>query len=311
MKWTQEHEQIIRDNHGKLTLPQIHRLIDHPCSYTGFRSKCQGMGLFRDKSKVKIPWKNHHNTRYWETPNLINTFYSGWIASDGCITKLKTGHRFSLKLAIKDEHIIDDFMRELDFHGKKLYCISKSPHSDNMSTCCSIQVNCFDENAAYLKQHYNLSPCKTERLGPTNLTNPLLNWAFVAGMLEGDGTIAPNAAGIYTTICSSSPHIIKWFKNFMDDQFPAEKYSVTRRIAEVGYQAIYKIYRYSISGLRAAVVINYLYQFPVKKLARKWDNPKVWEFINQKKAQYPDLFIVPDQNELQKLLPNKSAQIQN
>ena len=173
--WTQEEIKIIRENHGKKTLKQIMEILPGKHSYYAMRSFCQRLGLYRDKTIVRIPWKNRHNEEYWKEPNLINTYLAGFIAADGCVSVDDSGGcRFVLKLSIKDEIMIDLFKNELNWCGKTSYCFSKSPHSENITKFCYIQMTCFHKNAAYLKQHYNLTPNKTIRLGPTNLSSKIL-----------------------------------------------------------------------------------------------------------------------------------------
>ena len=169
-KWTEEDLKIIRDNHNKITLPQIYKMLDkNDISYSGFRCKCQRMGLFREKG-LKLPHKNTFDLEYWKEPNLMNTYLSGFICADGSLFIDKhNNHCFTVKVSVKDEHIIDLFKRELNFSGPKKYVDHKSPNSDNISKCVYITLLSFNKNFKYLKTHYNLAPKKTKRLGPINL----------------------------------------------------------------------------------------------------------------------------------------------
>lgn len=305
--WTQEENKIIIENHNKLTLPQIMKLLPNQNhSYYAMKTHCRrNLNLFRDKTKIKIPIKNHHNQEYWNKPNLINSYYAGFIAADGCIKNYKNYITFAIKLSIKDEQIINNFIKELNYEGKKSYCFAKSPHSDNISKFCYIQIQCFQKNAENLKKYYNIIPQKTKRLAPTNLINKYLNWSFIIGLIDGDGCIGiknnninNNWKSIYLNISSSSQFIIKWLKEIFDKFFPSEKYSMTKKIANIGFHKEDSYYRITLNGLRAAIILDYLSKFPVPKLSRKWENPEILEFINEKKKQYPDLFIELDLDEL-------------
>jgi hypothetical protein len=313
MSWTQQEDNIIKENFNKITLKQISELLPNKHGYYALRSRCQRtLGLYRDKSIIKLPSKNTYNLEYFKDLNLTTAYISGLIASDGCIFRIRgtNNYKFCYKVATKDECIIDFLIKEFNFNGKKVYTKQKSPDSDYISELVDVRLNCFDKNAEYLEKHYNLTPNKTMRLGPTNLTNTYLNWAFIIGNIDGDGTIASTYMkkkdhhSIYLHFCSASPHIIRWIKNLMDEYFPAKKYGFAGRIAEVGYHNQCHYYRYHICGLRAAIVINYLSQIPLPfKLKRKWENPEVLKYIDQKKLQHPHLFISPDPQKLSKLLP--------
>ncbi len=66
------------------------------------------------------------------------------------------------------------------------------------------------------------------------------------------------------------------------------------------------IYKYTIVGLRAAIIIDYLRQFPVPKLNRKWNHPVVLQKINEYKQKYSHLFKTLNLQEINNLLPKSS-----
>lgn len=307
-KWSDKDTQIIKDNHGKKTLNQIKALlIDKPnCSYTALRSKCQDMGLFRDRLTEKLPNKNTFNMEYWKKPNLTNSCFAGRVASDGCIFVNKNNtHVFTYKCAIKDECIVDEFIKEFNFIGKKNYTLHKSPHSDNMSKLVHISMHSFDFNASYLKQYFSIVPQKTHRLGPTNLNDDILNLAFCIGLIDGDGTIAIkydrgiDRKDVYIHFCSCSKAIVEWYKNLLDRLFPSK----TTRVAQVGQETGENVYRLTICGLRATIIIDYLRQFPVWKLPRKWENIEVLQKIEEYKQKHPQYFKILPPDYFNKYLP--------
>lgn len=297
--WTNQDIQIIKNNHGKRTLPQIMLLISRrDISYTGFRAKCQRMGLFRDKSVIKIPWKNFHNQNYFEIPNLENCYYAGFIAADGCILLDQWNtYRLAIKLAIKDEIIINEFKKVIDFTGKTSYCSSESPNSEKISNLCYIQIGNFDKNANYLNQHFNITPNKTKRLAPTNLTDKTLNLAFIKGLIDGDGSIELLKNGrkklkghLYFGLNSSSAAIIEWFKTQIDSVTP---YRYQNKETSVRHHKQDNFYRCYYGGLRAAIILDYLKSIPTPFLSRKWDKPEVLSYIDEQKRKFPHLFIPP------------------
>lgn len=295
MEWTTQEEQIIKDNHGKLTLPQIKQLlITRPnIKYTTLRSKVQRMGFFRyiEKGKANIPVKNTYNLEYWKTPTLINSYLSGWIAADGCILKTPSdNYRFIIKLAIKDESIIDLFIKELNYSGKKEYCDGTSPHyPDRVTHLVLIQLSCFDKNAQYLREYFNIVPQKTKRLQPSNLICYEYNMAYICGILDGDGSIEyvdkNGTYSLYLGVSSCSKAILDWIKSIFDKDFDCYGH----RLANVNLQAG-NYYKYYIGGLRAAMIFDYLSQIPVPKLARKWLNPNILQYVADQKAKHPHLF---------------------
>lgn len=318
MNWTQEENNIIKENFGKLTLRQIMSLLPNPRNYFAMRSHCQRLGLYRDRIKNSLPIKNTYDMEYFKTPSLVNSYVAGAISADGCIflNPKSKSHYFFYKVAIKDEVIIEMLQEEFKTQSPKIYSESPSPHySDRISKFVAISLSCFDKNAKYLKLHYNLVPQKTFRLGPTNLNNIYLNWAFLIGNIDGDGTISI-AKGIsggkdyyypYLHFCSASKKFIEWIKSLLDDYFPAETCSRLGWKPQVGDQEGYS--RFTINGLRAAIIIDYLSQFPVPKLKRKWANPQVLDYIAIKKQQYPHLFKTLNLKELNDSISQSPASL--
>lgn len=298
--WTQKEIEILKNNHNKLTLAQIVPLLDNK-EYYATRSKAQRLGLFRDRSVTKLPIKYFHDTEFWSIPNELNNYMAGIVATDGCIYLSKNNTNiFAYKVAVKDEKLINLFIKELKFTGKKMYCQSKSPHSDNISKLVYINIGNFDKNAAYLKEHFNLIPNKTKRLGPTNLKDDKLNLFFLLGAVEGDGSVEYGEVNGYRScnigISSCSRVFLVWIKDLIDRVFPFTMYSSMRE-ALISYHKEDHYYRFYVGGLRAAIIINYFRSIRTENigiLSRKWDNPDIINFIEEKKKLHPELFVIPN-----------------
>jgi len=54
-----------------------------------------------------------------------------------------------------------------------------------------------------------------------------------------------------------------------------------------------KYHAYVVSGIRALIIFDYLYQIPVYKLPRKFERPEILEWIAIKKKEFPHLFHSP------------------
>ena len=295
-KWNSKDLIIIKENHNKKTLPQIYKMLSkNDISYSGFRAKCQRMGLFRGEG-LKLPNKNTFDLEYWKKPTLMNAYLAGFIAADGSLFIDKSNnHCFSVKVSVKDEHIIDLFKKELKYSGPKKYINHKSPNSNNISKCVYITLFSFNKNFEYLKNHYNLTPLKTKRIGPINLKEKDLILSYLIGSIDGDGTIAMRTTkqngreypSPYLHICSASKKFVDWFKEKMDEYYPP----LTKRNPKVAKVEKDNLYRWTVGGLRAAIIINSMRKINVPKFKRKWENPKVLEYADQKKKEFPKLFL--------------------
>lgn len=305
MKWTQEEDQILKDNHGKLTLNQIKvLLITRPnVKYTTLRARCQKLGLYRNKSIVKLPVKNTYDLEYFKEINEIKAYLGGLIATDGCIMTDEYGGKvFNYGVAEKDECILDLFIKELNIKNikKSLSLNSFNGIGLKKHRCKSIRLSCFDKNAEYLEKYFNITPRKTYRLGPINITDKNLCLSFIVGTIDGDGYIGAfedhNQLRLAMSWAGCSEKFLLWIQETMDKYFPYENHKKT--ISRVYKDKDSNCYLYGISGVRAAIIIDCLRQIPIFKLGRKWENPMVLEYINSKKKQHPHLFKIFIENSL-------------
>ena len=309
---TEQEIDIVKQNLTKKTFKQIMALFPRwenitRGSYRGFIRECKKVGLKRDKYKDKVPYSGTYNQEYWKELNIIKCYLAGNIAADGCIMHKNNSKKLILSVSIKDEVLIDSYIRELNYKGTKIkdICHGKFCQKGG-SPYCRITLNSFDENAIYLKTHFNLEPQKTKRMGPPNVSNEYFNLAYLIGYIDGDGTISCHKTQkgkfetISLSIISCSEPLMKWIVDLVDKKFP-----VVNRKAKLRYRERSHTWDYAIGGLRAAIAINYLRQLPLQdfRLKRKWDNPNLLAWIEKRKIKYPELFINPDPVELVKLMP--------
>lgn len=290
MEWTTSQIDIIKEYFGKKTLKQINEVLGSPCSYEILKKKCQSLGLTRDVSLVRLPHKCSYNYSYWNLPTVENCWVAGWIASDGCISWSKSGtYMLKVKVCIKDEELLDFIRNKLQTQAKKTYY----SYTQNGKTYSSVEfrLSSFEEGAKQLKTLFNLDILKTRRLLNPNLSEKQHNWAFIGGMIDGDGSILARKDGtIVFTITSSSKPLIEWIKSMCDQEFPASQYSLKGNGSNIQASKNIKYFTYAVVGLRAAAIINYLKSFPTYKLVRKWDNTLVNERINLLKKEHKTLF---------------------
>lgn len=309
--FTEKDLEYIKSNYNQVPHPKLYKgLPDWRGCEKVFYRKCLKLGFRRDKKKFSIPIKGFYNKQYWKDLDLIKCYLAGNIAADANLNL--TNGIYKLRLAVEktDECLIDTYVKQLNFTGNKNYCL-RTHKTGNQSTQVSVTFTGFCENAEYLNKHFNLVPNKTYRLGPTNLQNENFNLAYLIGYCDGDGTIAMTSKNrtselsSYIYFISCSKNLLDWIKCMLDTKFSPE---INRnQPPKVHQKGQHNAWVYCISGIRAAVIINYLRKFPVPKLARKWENPEVLAYIEEKKKLRPELFIEPDQTELAALMPKPLA----
>lgn len=309
---TEEEIRVVKENLNKKTLKQIMALLprwanSQKFNYRIFRQRCNRLGIKRYQSDFKIPYTGTYDQEYWKDLHLVNCYLAGNVAADGCLSD-KNGRKYlNIAVSSKDEELVDVYIKELNFKGtkiKKTVNTNFSPVSG--SEYCQITFRAFNKNAEYLEKHFNLLPQKTKRLQPTNLIDENLNFAYLIGYIDGDGSICCHKTqkGRFETITlsllSCSKPLMEWVVKMIDDKFP-----IINRRAVLRFRERSHTWEYAIGGLRAAIVIDYLRAFPLQnyRLKRKWDNPSLLAWIEKKKQQFPDVFFYPNQSELAALMP--------
>jgi hypothetical protein len=163
-----------------------------------------------------------------------------------------------------------------------------------------------------LENIWNIIPKKAYRLKPPNITDEYLIFCWLIGYIDGDGTIYVNnfnkSPSVSVTSCSQAA--VAFVKEIIDKHF-SEAY-LRKKTINIDKTSHVNAQRYTVAGFRSLVIIDYLRQFPIQKLDRKWNNPQIIELINEYKPQYPHLFKtleIPDQwkNFQNTLIPNNSV----
>ena len=172
---------------------------------------------------------------------------------------------------------------------------------------CYLCINRVKKWYPDLKEKFNITPQKTFTLQPPNLNNKYLELAYLIGLIDGDGLVCflpsrNNESRI--GFVNASDSMVKWVCEMFSSIFK-NNYSMQRNSKN---GVLEKCSSISISGLPSAIIIDYLRQFPVPKLARKWENPEILKYIEVQKQKHPNLFLKLDLLEISNLLPNNSSQ---
>jgi hypothetical protein len=204
-----------------------------------------------------------HNKSFWSTPNLLNSYWAGFIAADGSLRNpAGESYIFSLMLAKVDKYHIQKFADTIQYTGT----VKDYKDTSYVSMTCGTQW--FED----LERNFNIVPNKTKNLQPPSLSLDL-SWAYLLGYLDGDGCIHCHKNGtLNISFTSCSRDILTWVKN-MTDHLTGER-KTTRNIHEYS-----NFNRFALHGEAAAKLYIFLFKINVPKLDRKWNNEKIWSCI--------------------------------
>ncbi len=253
------------------------------------------------------------NEDFWSTPGLLNSYWAGFSAADACIQKnSETSFIYTLGLSSKDLCHLEQFKKDCNFNGKIHNSIeNKSINNNDIKTYYTSRLSVSSTKwAKDLESNFNIIPNKTFRMSPPNL-NTYLSMAWLAGYIDGDGSISikKDGKGLRVDFISGSKQLIKWIYEFINSNFTDK---LDNRATNYYKRKGRNSYHFNICGIRAAIIIDYLNQFPIPHLERKWLQPEILQKIQEYKVKYPHFFKTLNLSQIQRLiLENNISQSTN
>ncbi len=270
-RWRVEEDLILKFNY-------------YDCSIIGCKNKLSELGYNRThwsilnrarklglKTNNSIVHKtNFYNEDFFSIPNIQNCYWAGFIASDGNISRNKKTIR--LHIGYKDIELIEKFKKDTnhtgkitlenacDFYSKKE---DKIYHRDNS---CSISFNAAYKWSNDLNKYWNITPAKSLTLKPPNITDINLCFAYIIGLIDGDGSIYTHSNCKNPYLCLyGTKEMLCWTKEKLDIVL---NYKTNVKVIRPKNRTIYHL-RYNVVDanniINKAKEINTPY-----KLERKW-----------------------------------------
>lgn len=191
---------------------------------------------------------------YFSHPTLVNSYWAGFLAADGCITsKNNINKKLSLSLQRKDKEHIIAFSNSIGFSGP---VVDYESHGNPQTRVVISSVKIAND----LADNFNITPKKSLTLKPPNLTGKLA-LAFIVGYIDGDGTI-----GIYTKQSTNRPY------SYLSVIGTKEVLYWVRKTLGAN-RAIYKkknVYSFVMTDKSARKALQKLLTIKTPRLARKW-----------------------------------------
>lgn len=201
--------------------------------------------------------KYFHNQIFFNNPNMLNCYWAGFIGADGSISN--TNNCLKIGLAEKDTNHLTRFKNDIEFTGPISYR-SKTKSSE-------IQIYGAQTLIYDLENCFNIVSNKSLTLKPPvelMFYDKELIKSYIVGYIDGDGCIKFDKRDktFILDLYSGSLRIIKWFKYFLELEYPLKD----KKIYSYGNGHLYRL-----QGKQALIVLSDLNKLDVPKLARKWD----------------------------------------
>lgn len=212
--------------------------------------------------------KYTYNDNFFNTPNILNCYWAGFISADGCIyDRKKRGKSLVITIAQKDEIILKRFKRDIKYNGE----IKKYEYTTNYGYSKSCRLSIHNKKIVDdLEKNWNIIPRKTFKLKPAlQIKNFKLFFSFLMGYIDGDGSFTysiqknGNWKNKYVKLLiNGNRAVLDWFKKILSNFFGDE------------FGKIYpskSIYFLSIHKRRhLELMYKQSEKMPISRLDRKW-----------------------------------------
>lgn len=212
--------------------------------------------IARRLKDLNLSRAKEHNEKFFSVPNLLNSYWAGFIAADGTIGQAYNydSYKFALILKETDINQLIQFKKDIQAYDSDL-CFIKQAHTKTKKVSCKVGVylTLTKEEIDDLAK-WGIIKNKTLILEPPTLDLTYeQKLAYIKGYIDGDGSISKNG----TCTVLGTKNLLSWIKNTL---------KITSIVTD--YDTIYNLY-INVSKLQ-----NINNSIPYRGLERKWSRLK-------------------------------------
>lgn len=276
-KWLLEEDEILKYIYGKVKIEHVLEMIPRH-TYGSIHKRVKFLGL---KGDPKLAQKKYTINKYFFSDlNTESCYWAGFIAADGCIGK---GSSIHIGLSTKDEEQIVKFIQSVGYNGyiKRGRLINKN---GSISYYSRVSVWSVPQWIEDLNLKFNITKRKSLTLKPPTCLNNQQSLSFIAGYLDGDGSIKLAYRKGRNGFCKIKPsrgqlevsivgtvEVLKWISSVVNNNIP--KNNGADMISLANNHPIIRFH-----GERAYSILNLLYNNIEDKylfMDRKWKYLKI------------------------------------
>lgn len=271
--WTNEEDEYLMGNYGELTYEEMTaHLIGR--SAESIQARVQTLGFERDISRVrsKNARKYSVNDKFFSVPDIINSYYAGFIAADGSIDE--KSNRVAIRISRKDEHLLEQLIIDCNYTGEVNYYLGNDGLGEGY-VYADFRHHCQPQWVSDLQNNFNITPRKTFTLEPPENLNEENTTAFIRGFIDGDGFISYQSKTkdrrhfCWAIGACGTKAMMEYLKFWFDKWVPDKRRKVSAQVG--GPYGDSKVFKYQVSGKRALLILNKLLSVETPYLKRKWD----------------------------------------
>ncbi len=287
--WTPEEETLLKD----LVASGLYSFRDMEKFFEGrsLSSLTKHARHYLDiNNNIYKQHKYTYDKAFFNAPNELNSYVAGFLAADGCVQYHEPASPTIMSEVIKtDWDHLDGIKKALGYTG----VMREDRRGVNT---VQFKMTCSHEYCDNLKRHFGVTAKKTLHLTPPSSLSPDQTLAFVIGIIDGDGCVHMNVrGGITLSFASASENMTKWLL----EKLNGLKLPVLKDKGNPQYRALTncKAYTFSVGGAKVVAFIKLVqafaahYNLPI--LRRKWDTPRLNEYIRDFEIRYPQFSYTP------------------
>lgn len=140
-------------------------------------------------------------------PNLINSYWAGFIAADGFVSRVRGQGRLTVKLSSRDRKHLEALQSYIG--AGKIYTFDQTlDGSSKIYEMSRYQLHS-GKIVSDLADVFNIHPAKSLTHKPPNLTGDLAH-AFIAGYIDGDGSYSHAKRKYPVLSVLGTPEFLAW-----------------------------------------------------------------------------------------------------
>lgn len=228
--------------------------------------------------KYNIPLRKSSANRYvrnedfFQTPNLENCYWAGFIAADGCITKTNS---ISLHIQSQDKHLLEAFKQQCGFVGPitDLQTYNKQRMKSYSSTMLRICGS--NKWVTDLNNNFNITQRKSIILQPPNIIDINLQLQYIIGLIDGDGSVSLDTNQQLRFNLVGTKDIVEWSSEILHTL--EDKQYIPMKVRQCKNYYIIECH-----CRRAYKILDKLQSIPTPyRLDRKWKKIAIYQTNNQ------------------------------
>lgn len=276
-KWLLEEDEILKSIYGKVKIKYVLEKIPRH-TYGSIHKRVKFLGL---KGNPRLSQKKYTvNQYFFSNLSIESCYWAGFIAADGCIGKNNSVH---IGLSTKDECQVVKFIQCIGYNGDIKRGILTNKNG-SISFYSRVSIWGVPQWIEDLNRKFNITNRKSLTLKPPICLNNQQSLSFIAGYLDGDGSIKlvnrkgrngfckirPSIGQLEVSIVGTI-EVLKWISSVINNNIPKNH----------GADVISLVNNYPVirfHGARAYSILNLLYNNIENKylfMDRKWKYLKI------------------------------------